>query len=1278
MISSLGQFANSRRAVRRFDARSAARRLRARLSLGWLEDRTAPASLLVNLPGDAGSGSGNSGDLRYCMNIANSNAQDDTITFDPSVTVVNLAAGQIAYTEGFNLTITGPASGNLAINNTAAASATSRIFSFAPVATVNIAISNMTLAGGNLSTGDGGAVVMTTVQNATFTNVVFNNNKTVAGNGGGLSATGASTIALNNCTLSGNSCSLAGGAFRTATASTNVSINGSTFSGNSAGSSGGGAMMFTLGVNIAIDQSNFLNNSTTGPGGAINFNNTVNSAGNPGTITNTVFSGNKAGTTGGGAFRFSAGGAPPFPTATLNLDSCTISGNSTTNAPGGGVILQSAGALSFSNCTLSGNVANTTGASINGGALTATNSGDTVTFTNCTIANNITAGTVGGGGICISSSSFSGQLNLRNSTIVGNSATGGKGGGVFVNSASGTVTLSSTCLAGNVNANNKDIAASALRNVGGDNNLIGAVDPTLSTLTGTNNPSLIGTEGTPVVAALQQLGNFGGPTLTMPPVSGSLVIDAGNNAFSLANDQRGTGFPRVLNGTADIGAVEGVLANPFVASNTLVNVSTAGGTLDTFTVTYKDAVGIDVSTVGKGELTVTGPSGYFTAVPTSTGNSGPGISVTVTYQFTPPGGSWDVSDGGVYTVTIAANKVYDTSGSPLPVLPGTVGTFNVGIVGNIVVDNTGDTVDGNTSAGNLTLREAVGISNNSVGGLETISFAPNLNNQTIMLGGTELQITDPVNIQGPGAGLLTISGNLTSRIFNFLILGAGGTGSTISGLTLANGKLATLQGGAIAVNDDVLTLNNDVLTGNSGAVGGGAVNLNASGGSLTVNGCTFTGNDAGTGTGGGISATGNITIQVVNSTFSGNTANVSGGALYSNAGTVSFTGCTISGNVANQSGSGGGGLCFGNSTVTVTNCTLSGNLAPNGAATGGAFRFVNSTTITINNSTIANNSAAGSGGGLAFLNSNAIVTMESTIVAQNNSPASLDVFNGGSGFLTINGDFDLIGAADEANVFFAGPDVISGTNAMPLDAKLGPLAYNGGPTATCALLAGSPAIDAGSNTIPLTQDQRGNTRVVGMNPDIGAYEVQAPAKFASVVINNGAAQRSMVTQVKVSFNQHIGFSGAAAAAFALTRVGDNAVVNLSAAVDESGSGTAVTLTFTGGAVNGPSLADGRYALHILASGFNAEGFDGDGNGTATGSPTDDYAFDEPASPATLDTAKIFRIYGDINGDGTVSASDFIVFRQFFGGVNAAFDFDGDGSVSASDFIQFRLRFGGSI
>ena len=69
------------------------------------------------------------------------------------------------------------------------------------------------------------------------------------------------------------------------------------------------------------------------------------------------------------------------------------------------------------------------------------------------------------------------------------------------------------------------------------------------------------------------------------------------------------------------------------------------------------------------------------------------------------------------------------------------------------------------------------------------------------------------------------------------------------------------------------------------------------------------------------------------------------------------------------------------------------------------------------------------------------------------------------------------------------------------DPGLGTLANNGGPTETIALLAGSPAIDAGSNALavdphgsPLTTDQRGAgfPRIVNGTVDIGAFEVQTP------------------------------------------------------------------------------------------------------------------------------------------------------------------------------------------
>ena len=222
---------------------------------------------------------------------------------------------------------------------------------------------------------------------------------------------------------------------------------------------------------------------------------------------------------------------------------------------------------------------------------------------------------------------------------------------------------------------------------------------------------------------------------------------------------------------------------------------------------------------------------------------------------------------------------------------------------------------------------------------------------------------------------------------------------------------------------------------------------------------------------------------------------------------------------------------------------------------------------------------------------------------------------------------------------------------------------------THALGVGSPAINHGSNPAGLTNDQRGPGffRFAGSAVDIGAFEVQSPgAKITAVQVNLGAAQRSMVTTLKVTFDQLVALPANPADAFQLNRQSDNASVTLSASV----SGNDVTLTFTGGAVNGASLADGRYTLTALASKISFGNFDGNGDGFAG----EDFTL--TGAPGTA--SNLFRLFGDVNGDGTVAASDFIVFRKFFGGSNFAFDFDNDGAVAASDFIQFRLRFGGSI
>ena len=71
---------------------------------------------------------------------------------------------------------------------------------------------------------------------------------------------------------------------------------------------------------------------------------------------------------------------------------------------------------------------------------------------------------------------------------------------------------------------------------------------------------------------------------------------------------------------------------------------------------------------------------------------------------------------------------------------------------------------------------------------------------------------------------------------------------------------------------------------------------------------------------------------------------------------------------------------------------------------------------------------------------------------------------------------------------------------------VGPLAANGGPTQTMALLPGSPAIDAGVAVSGVTTDQRGITRPQGSSPDIGAFE----SRGFILTIASGQDQRTPV------------------------------------------------------------------------------------------------------------------------------------------------------------------------
>ena len=99
----------------------------------------------------------------------------------------------------------------------------------------------------------------------------------------------------------------------------------------------------------------------------------------------------------------------------------------------------------------------------------------------------------------------------------------------------------------------------------------------------------------------------------------------------------------------------------------------------------------------------------------------------------------------------------------------------------------------------------------------TITFSPGVTG-TITLTSGEIAIVKNLTIQGPGASVLTISGNNNSRVFE---IGIGN--SIISGLTITGGMVPTGQvGGGIKVDDgSSLTVNFCVITGNSAGLGGG-------------------------------------------------------------------------------------------------------------------------------------------------------------------------------------------------------------------------------------------------------------------------------------------------------------------------------------------------------------------------------------------------------------------------------------------------------------------------
>ena len=213
------------------------------------------------------------------------------------------------------------------------------------------------------------------------------------------------------------------------------------------------------------------------------------------------------------------------------------------------------------------------------------------------------------------------------------------------------------------------------------------------------------------------------------------------------------------------------------------------------------------------------------------------------------------------------------------------------------------------------------------------------------------------------------------------------------------------------------------------------------------------------------------TLTLTQSTISGNHAFI-GGGLAATGSTVTCLASTISANHAAE----GGGLAALDSTVAVINSTISGN-----HASGGGGLTVLDSTVTVRNSTVSSNMAT-TGGGLVNVGT---VTLVNTLLAnhaERGGNCAAHAPHSAGHNLASDASCGLLGPGDQQGL-------------APL---LGPLAQNAGSTATHALLAGSPAIDAGDNTACPVTDQRGIARPqVGAangtaSCDIGAFEIAAP------------------------------------------------------------------------------------------------------------------------------------------------------------------------------------------
>ena len=328
-----------------------------------------------------------------------------------------------------------------------------------------------------------------------------------ANSNGGAILNNAGILNLSNVTLSGNFAGMNGGGIA-ATASVSVStVANAVFDGNISDVSGGA--IYNLGTMSITDSTLSANSAVSRGGGISEFSGALN-------VTNTTFSGNSA----------RSGGGIDNDSGQLDLYSSAFIGNvATAIGTGGGIRsdLSVAGSVKVINCTLSENSARV------------------------------------GGGIYSEGGVYSKGNTVSNSTISGNTATDGYGGGIYFLDSG---TIKSTLIALNKGFGSPDLFGVVTSE---GFNFVGMADGSIGFTASTD---ITGTIVAPLDPLLDSVAkNNGGPTLTIAILPGSPLIDQGTSTGltgDLATDQRGFDrtanfslVPNAIGGdSTDIGAFE--------------------------------------------------------------------------------------------------------------------------------------------------------------------------------------------------------------------------------------------------------------------------------------------------------------------------------------------------------------------------------------------------------------------------------------------------------------------------------------------------------------------------------------------------------------------------------------------------------------------------------------------------------------------------------------------------------------------------------------------------